>query len=96
MPNGDIMKFEQRRHLRYDFARPVAYTLQPRTHDDFLIGLTSNISSSGFSICTDCLFEEGQKIVIKSDLPFSGRSAVVRWSREIREGLFKSGLEVRG
>ena len=96
MVNGDIMNFEQRRHLRYDFARPVAYTLQPQTHSDFLIALSSDISSSGLGIRTDCLLEEGQEIVIKSDLPFSGRSAVVRWSREIREGLFKSGLEVRG
>ena len=95
MPNGDSMKFEQRRHLRYDFARPVAYMLKPRTHGDLLIGLSSNISSSGFSICTDCLLDEGQEIFIKSALPFSGKSAVVRWSREIREGLFKSGLEVK-
>ncbi|MCG2720463.1 MAG: hypothetical protein L6290_00385 [Thermodesulfovibrionales bacterium] len=82
--------------MRYDFARPVAYTLKPRTHGDFLIALSSDISSSGLGLRTDCLLEEGQEIVIKSDIPFSGRSAVVRWSREIREGLFKSGLEVRG
>jgi hypothetical protein len=89
------MNSEKRKHLRYDFSRPVAYDMQPHTNPDVLIGLTSDISNTGLSICTDCFLEKGQEIVLRSALPFSGWTAVVRWSREIREGFFKVGLEVK-
>jgi hypothetical protein len=68
----------------------------PHTNADVLIGLTSDISNSGLSICTDHLLEKGQEILLKSAPPLSGQSAVVRWSREVRGGLFKIGLEVKG
>jgi|WetSurSiteA1Bulk_404760.scaffolds.fasta_scaffold00476_2 hypothetical protein len=90
------MNSEKRKHLRYDFSRPVAYDMQPHTNADVLIGLTSDISNSGLSICTDHLLENGQEIILKSVLPLSGRAAVVRWSQEVREGLFKIGFEVKG
>jgi hypothetical protein len=84
---------DKRKHRRQDFSYAVLeYVLNYNdTHETF-IGFTLNVSISGLCLYTPKLLTEGQKIIIKSAIPTSSKTAMVRWIEKYDDVFYKVGL----
>ena len=83
---------ERREHLRYTYLVDIEYMLNPQTTDEIFKCAVVNISNCGMSLLAGNLFHIGQKITIKSALPNSAKTAVVRWIKKLG-GFYKVGVE---
>jgi len=84
---------DKRKHRRQDFSYAVVeYVLNSNTTHETFIGFTLNVSISGLCLYTSKLLEEGQEITIKSTIPSTSKTAIVRWIEKYDDVFYKIGL----
>ncbi len=84
---------EKRSNERFDFLSTIDYVLSPSDSGEIYKGVTINISTSGLAAYVFTPHPEGQKIVVKSNLPAEARTATVRWIKKEDESFFMTGLK---
>jgi len=90
--DGNKIK-DKRKHRRQDFSYAVVeYVLNSDTTHETFIGFTLNVSISGLCLYTPKLIEEGQTITIKSAIPATSKTAMVRWIEKYDDVFYKVGL----
>jgi hypothetical protein len=90
--DGSKLK-DKRKHRRQDFSYAVVeYVLISNSTHETFIGFTLNVSVSGLCLYTPKLLAEGQKITIKSTIPTSSKTAMVRWIEKYDDVFYKVGL----
>jgi len=84
---------DKRKHRRQDFSYAVVeYVLNSNTTHETFIGFTLNVSISGLCLYTPKLLGEGQEITIKSTIPSTSKTAIVRWIEKYDDVFYKIGL----
>ncbi|HYA12690.1 MAG TPA: PilZ domain-containing protein [Thermodesulfovibrionales bacterium] len=84
---------DKRKHRRQDFSYAVVeYVLNSDNIHETFIGFTLNVSNSGLCLYTPKSLSEGQKIIIKSNLPTTSKTALVRWIEKYDDVFYKVGL----
>jgi hypothetical protein len=84
---------DKRKQRRQDFSYAVVeYVLNSDNIHETFIGFTLNVSNSGLCLYTPKLLSEGQKIIIKSNLPTPSKTALVRWIKKYDNVFYKVGL----
>jgi hypothetical protein len=84
---------DKREHRRQDFSYSVVeYVLNPENTHETFIGFTLNVSNSGLCLYTPKPLKEGQKIIIKGNLPTPSKNAMVRWIEKYDDVFYKVGL----
>jgi PilZ domain len=81
---------EERRHVRYAYHADMEYMLKPSAADEILKGAVVNLSDSGMSLFIAKPLAIGQEITVRTNLPNSARTAVVRWIKQVG-GCYKIG-----
>jgi hypothetical protein len=90
--DGSKLK-DKRKHHRKDFSYAVVeYILSSNNTHETFIGFTLNVSISGLCLYTPKVLAEGQKIIIKSTIPTSSKTAIVRWIEKYDDVFYKVGL----
>jgi len=88
---------EKRRHLRYDYLSTIEYVRKNSgTSDKVYKGVTINISAVGVALYVFNHHEEGENIIIKSELPVVSHAAKIQWVKEEHNGLYRAGLMMSG
>lgn len=82
---------EKRGNLRYDYPATIEYVLHTEMPEKLLKAVTFNISTSGVGLYVFDKHAEGQKIVIKSDLPVACQTATICWVIEEQNGFYRAG-----
>ena len=85
----------KRKSDRYIFTHPIAYTLPGPGKGSDNKALTLNISTFGMGIITPYRLDEGNEILIKSNLSALSLPAEVRWIQPVNQFFFQAGLEFR-
>ncbi len=84
---------DKRKHNRQDFSYAVVeFVLDANTTHETFIGFTLNVSVSGLCLYTPKFLPEGQKIIIKSAIPATSKTAMVRWIEKYDDVFYKVGL----
>jgi c-di-GMP-binding flagellar brake protein YcgR len=83
---------ERRKHSRCSYFLDIEYMLNPQTTDEIFKCAVVNISSCGMSLLIRNLYQIGQRITIRGELPNLAKTAVVRWTKKIG-GCYKVGVE---
>ena len=83
---------ERRNGLRYDFPQRIEYILSPEISEKVYQGVTINISNTGACLYLVNLLAEGQRIIIKKNLPVFYQTALVRWTKKVDDDLYKAGV----
>jgi c-di-GMP-binding flagellar brake protein YcgR len=91
----DMQKTERRSGERYPFLKTIRYAcISDRGGEEFK-GVTIDISKDGLCmyIFPGGCVREGVCMEIKDDLPVSSQTAIVRWSRQMDQDLYRVGLQ---
>jgi hypothetical protein len=86
-------KSEKRRAERYDYPAGIEYVLGSDGSEEAFRGVTINISKSGLSLYAFSPLVVGQEIVIRSALPVADRRAVILWTKQEDDSMYKIGLK---
>ena len=86
---------EKRTYKRDDLMQMVHYAPSPHTSDAVLSGLIKDYSNSGLCLIAQQSLKEGQEILVNSVIMPKSRKAVVRWNKDLGNGTYQIGLEVR-
>ncbi len=86
---------EKRKFERNNLIKIVHYSPSTHTTDAVLNGVTQNFSYSGLCFITRHAVERRQEILLKSRIVPNAKTAVVRWHKDIGNGNYKVGLEIR-
>ena len=89
MPISEALEFP-RRETRKAVYINIMYSLS--SQPEAVSGVVTNLSNSGFCLTTDHNLCERDLILVKSDLPISGRTASVCWTRKLDGQSVVAGL----
>jgi c-di-GMP-binding flagellar brake protein YcgR len=83
-----------RKDTRYDFPSTIEYVLGSQADDEVARkGITIDLSTTGLCMYIFDPLPHGQKIIIKTALPVSSRTAAICWTRKEENSLYRSGLK---
>jgi hypothetical protein len=88
------MEQRKRKHARFDYSEIIAYSLSPYSDNRVSTGLIHNFSYFGLCIVTEHPIQEGQEILVKSQIMSKPVTAVVRWCKDTGSSTYKVGLEI--
>jgi c-di-GMP-binding flagellar brake protein YcgR len=92
--NNKMSYFTKRKDTRYDFPLTIEYVLEAHTDDkEARKGITIDLSAAGLCMYVFDPLPQGQKITIKTVLPVDSRTAVICWTRNEKNSLYRSGLK---
>ncbi|MHB8880864.1 MAG: PilZ domain-containing protein [Thermodesulfovibrionales bacterium] len=81
-----------RKEERYPFDAEIAYACD--TSNAVHKGLVINLSNTGLCLKTDIPLSEGQAIALKTDLPNTISTVIVRWVKELSAGQYMAGFSL--
>lgn len=83
------------RYSKCAFSKYITYSLPTQIDDKVSRGLLHDFSYSGMCIIIHRPLQEGQKIIVKSDLMSSSITGVVLRCQDIGNSTYKVGLEFK-
>ena len=89
MKQGALLN--KRAHIRHDLQTEIQYVIESQS-DQFLKGILTDISDRGLSLYVFQPLPEGLTIKIKSDTRDSSKRAMVRWSSELGDNIYRVGI----
>jgi hypothetical protein len=89
------MTDERRAEKRETLIQMVRYAPSPETTDTVLRGMIMDWSYSGLCLIAHHPIDEGQEILVSSVVVPKSKTAVVRWQKNLGNGTYRIGLEVR-
>lgn len=85
---------EKRKHKRYYFLHSIQYVLDTDPESRIFKGFTVDVSEAGLCICSPDVLREGQRMVIRTELPFSLHrlTGTIRWMKQFNGYFYKAGV----
>jgi hypothetical protein len=86
---------DRRSDKREDLMQVVNYAPSPYSSSAVMRGWIKDWSGSGICLMTLHPLEEGKEVIVDSIVVPKSKPAVVRWTKDLGNGAYQIGLEVR-
>jgi len=85
---------EKRRHERHDYPLQIEYVLEQKKNGESVHrGVTVNISTAGVGAYVLDPLSVGQRVIIRTGLPFDQKLAVICWITEKNTSFYSAGMK---
>jgi hypothetical protein len=84
---------KSKRGQRFDYPRTIEYVLDQASDHSVHKAVTINISEQGLGAYVFTPHKQGQRIIIRSEMPIDRQIATIQWIKKEDNSFFMTGLK---